>query len=87
MDNMIVNEMITELLESMQLYNVGLFVGQGIKMEDLPDVVLSQKWRFVITSQKRGDFGKFLSSSQRDTDIYTELKEIKNCLALKERMN
>jgi len=70
--------MITELLESMQLYNVGLFVGQGIKMEDLPDVVLSQKWRFVITSQKRGDFGKFLSSDQRDTDIYTELKEIKN---------
>mgnify|MGYP000931264713 CR=1 FL=1 len=78
MNNLIVNQMITELLESMQLYNVGLFVGQGIKMEDLPDVVLSQKWRFVITSQKRGDFGKFFSSDQRDTDIYTELKEIKN---------
>lgn len=78
MDIVMINKMITELLESMQLYNVGLFVGQGIKMEDLPNVVLSQKWRFVITSQKRGDFGKFFSSEQRDTDIYTELKEIKN---------
>jgi len=78
MDILMINKMITELLESMQLYNVGLFVGQGIKMEDLPSVVLSQKWRFVITSQKREDFGNFFSSDQRDTDIYTELKEIKN---------
>lgn len=76
MDNVIFNQMISELLESMELYNVGLFIGQGIKMEELPMAVLEQKWRFVITSQKRNDFFKFFSSDSRKPRVYTQAKEI-----------
>lgn len=78
MDNDIFNQMISELLESMELYNVGLFIGQGIKMEDLPQTVLEQKWRFVVTSQKRNDFSKFFFSDHRSPRVYTQAKEIQN---------
>lgn len=78
MDNVVFNQMISELLESMDLYNVGLYIGQEIKMEELPYVVLSQKWRFIVTSQRRDDFSKFFFSEQRSPHVYSQSKEIQN---------
>lgn len=78
MDNVVFNQMISELLESMDLYNVGLYIGQGIQMEKLPSVVLSQKWRFIVTSQRRDDFSKFFFSDQRTPHVYSQSKEIQN---------
>ena len=70
------NKIVSEILESMELNNVGLYVGQGIEMEELPSVVLEQKWRFVITSQKREDFSGFFVSDERLPKFYTKMEDV-----------
>ena len=77
MENTLFDQMMSELLESMNLYNVGLYIGQGINMEDIPSIVWSQKWRFVITSQRRNDFAKFFSSDWRSPRVYSKSQEIR----------
>lgn len=71
----------SELLQSFSKYNVILYVGTGIKEEEVAPCIWNLGWKCVITSHRQEDFGNFLVTEQRNsTKRYRAADDIPNNL-------
>lgn len=77
MDTSLCDELYTKLLRDFEVYGMVLYIGQGIKTEDLSDSFCQLPWGAVITSHRSLDFDKiFAATGTRNVTSCSERDDI-----------